>query len=73
MSKDYTIGIYIRLSLADEIQAMATNPKVTALPTSVCSSTGIWMNRPRYPSVRDWSLPMTGIPVQIFAVHSSRP
>ena len=30
MSKDYTIGIYIRLSMADEDTGQATRPRVTA-------------------------------------------
>ncbi len=50
---DYTIGIYIRLSLADEDTGYGSKSESDSISaTSVCSSTGIWMNRPRSLSVR---------------------
>jgi len=59
MNKDYTIGIYIRLSMADE-------------DTGVCSSTTTLTIILRFPNIRGLSSRMMAIPGQIFIVLSSR-
>lgn len=63
MNKDYTIGIYIRLSMADED---------TGSGNSVCSSTATLTIIRRFPNIRGLSSRMMAIPGQIFIVLSSR-
>ena len=65
MSKEYNIGIYIRLSMADE-------DKVTASATSVCSSIAFSTIIRSCLTVSDLSLRMTVIPARTFTVLSSR-
>ena len=60
MNKDYTIGIYIRLSMADE--DTGNGSKATATLTTIR----------RFPNIRDLSSRMMAIPGQIFIVLSSR-
>ena len=65
MSKEYNIGIYIRLS-------MAARRKVTASATSVCSSIAFSTIIRSCLTVSGLSLRMTVIPARIFTVLSSR-
>ena len=72
MSKEYNIGIYIRLSMLMKIPAMAARRKVTASATSVCSSIAFLTIIRSCLTVSGLSLRMTVIPARTFTVLSSR-
>ena len=67
MVKDYTIGIYIRLSMADEDTGTGNKAeKATASEISVCSSTATLTTIRHSPNIRGLSSRMMDIPVRIF-------
>ena len=72
MNKEYNIGIYIRLSMADEDTGYAARRKVTASATSVCSSIAFSTIIRSCLAVSGSSLRMTVIPARTFIVLSSR-
>ena len=67
---DYTIGIYIRLSLADEDTGYGSKSESDSI-----SNQRMLINRylDESPSVRAWSSLMTDTPAQTSSVHSSPP
>ena len=72
MSKEYNIGIYIRLSMADEDTGYGSKAESDSKATSVCSSTAFLTIIRSCLTVSDLSLRMTVIPARTFTVLSSR-
>ena len=66
MVKGYTIGIYIRLSMADEDTGNGSKAEATASGISVCSSTATLTTIRHSPNIRGLSSRMMDIPVRIF-------
>ena len=72
MSKEYNIGIYIRLSMADEDTGYGSKAESDSMATSVCSSIAFSTITRSCLTVSGLSLRMTVIPARTFTVLSSR-
>ena len=73
MSKEYNIGIYIRLSMADEDTGYGSKAESDSIGNNVCSSIASFLTIIRNcQAVSGLSLRMTVIPARTFTVLSSR-
>ena len=72
MNKDYTIGIYIRLSMADEDAGNGSKAESDSIGNQRMLINRYLDNHPTLSNIRGLSSRMMAIPGQIFIVLSSR-